>query len=78
MTRSLAEPSSKALAAFLERRKGLAPDLFADLSLSIVKLMGPGEYALERPGLPHDGHFGLAVTDYTHSTAARTGGSPTS
>ncbi len=31
--------------------------------------MGPGEYALERPGQPHDGHFGLAVTDYTHSTA---------
>ena len=31
--------------------------------------MGPGEYALERPGEPHDGHFGLAVTDYTHSTA---------
>ena len=63
------EPSSLALAAFLERRKTAAPDTFADLSLSVVKLMGPGEYALERPGQPHDGHFGLAVTDYTHSTA---------
>jgi VacB/RNase II family 3'-5' exoribonuclease len=63
------EPSSVALAAFLERRKTAAPDTFADLSLSVVKLMGPGEYALERPGVPHDGHFGLAVTDYTHSTA---------
>ncbi len=64
-----AEPSSRALAGFLERRKTAAPDTFGDLSLSVVKLMGPGEYALERPGLPHDGHFGLAVTDYTHSTA---------
>ena len=64
-----AEPSSMALAAFLERRKLAAPDTFADLSLSVVKLMGPGEYALERAGDRHDGHFGLAVTDYTHSTA---------
>jgi VacB/RNase II family 3'-5' exoribonuclease len=63
------EPSSRALAAFLDRRKVAAPDTFADLSLSVVKLMGPGEYALERAGEPHDGHFGLAVTDYTHSTA---------
>jgi exoribonuclease-2 len=63
------EPSSRALAAFLERRKEAAPDTFADLSVSVVKLMGPGEYVLERPGEPHDGHFGLAVQDYTHSTA---------
>jgi VacB/RNase II family 3'-5' exoribonuclease len=64
-----AEPSSRALSDFLDRRKRAAPDTFADLSLSIVKLMGPGEYALERPGEPHDGHFGLAVADYSHSTA---------
>ena len=64
-----AEPSSRALAAFLGHRKAIAPNDFADVSLSVVKLMGPGEYALERPGQPHDGHFGLAVTDYTHSTA---------
>jgi VacB/RNase II family 3'-5' exoribonuclease len=63
------EPSSRALSDFLDRRKRAAPDTFADLSLSVVKLLGPGEYALERPGEPHDGHFGLAVTDYTHSTA---------
>ena len=64
-----AEPSSRALSAFLDRRKLAAPDTFADLAISVVKLMGPGEYALERAGKPHDGHFGLAVTDYTHSTA---------
>jgi VacB/RNase II family 3'-5' exoribonuclease len=64
-----AEPSSLALSEFLDRRKQAAPDTFADLSLSVVKLMGPGEYALERPGEPHDGHFGLAVLDYSHSTA---------
>ena len=64
-----AEPSSRALSEFLDRRKTAAPDTFADLSLSVVKLMGPGEYALERPGQPHDGHFGLAVIDYSHSTA---------
>ena len=63
------EPSSRALAAFLDHRKVASPDTFADLSVSVVKLMGPGEYVLERPGEPHDGHFGLAVTDYTHSTA---------
>jgi exoribonuclease-2 len=63
------EPSSKALAHFLDRRKAASPDTFADLSVSVVKLMGPGEYVLERPGEPHDGHFGLAVQDYTHSTA---------
>jgi VacB/RNase II family 3'-5' exoribonuclease len=64
-----AEPSSRALAAFLDERRIAEPDTFADLSLSVVKLMGPGEYALERPGEPHDGHFGLAVADYSHSTA---------
>ncbi len=64
-----ADPSSRALSEFLDRRKRAAPEAFGDLSLSIVKLMGPGEYALEQPGQRHDGHFGLAVADYTHSTA---------
>jgi len=64
-----AEPSSRALSEFLDRRKRVAPDTFADLSLSVVKLMGPGEYAYEKAGESHDGHFGLAVVDYTHSTA---------
>jgi exoribonuclease-2 len=49
--------------------KALDPDHFADLSLAVIKLIGPGEYVLERPGDPAPGHFGLAVQDYTHSTA---------
>jgi exoribonuclease R len=60
---------SKALNDFLQRRKAADPDHFADLSLAVIKLMGPGEYVLERPGQPSPGHFGLAVQDYTHSTA---------
>jgi exoribonuclease-2 len=64
-----AEPDSKALNEFLIKRKGVDPDHFADLSLAVIKLMGPGEYVLERPGDPEQGHFGLAVQDYTHSTA---------
>jgi VacB/RNase II family 3'-5' exoribonuclease len=62
-------PDSKALNDFLTQRKQEDPDHFADLSLAIVKLLGPGEYVLERPGDPPEGHFGLAVEDYTHSTA---------
>jgi exoribonuclease-2 len=60
---------SKALNAFLVKRRAADPDHFADLSLAVIKLMGPGEYVLERPGDPEQGHFGLAVEDYTHSTA---------
>jgi exoribonuclease-2 len=60
---------SKALNEFLIKRKKADPDHFADLSLAVIKLMGPGEYVLERPGDPEPGHFGLAVQDYTHSTA---------
>ncbi|MFZ0662316.1 MAG: RNB domain-containing ribonuclease [Acidobacteriaceae bacterium] len=62
-------PDSKALNDFLLQRKKDDPDHFADLSLAIVKLLGPGEYVLERAGDPPQGHFGLAVDDYTHSTA---------
>ena len=64
-----AQPDSKALNDFLLRRKAADPDHFADLSLAVIKLIGPGEYVLERPGDPEQGHFGLAVQDYTHSTA---------
>jgi exoribonuclease-2 len=64
-----AEPDSKALNEFLIKRKAADPDHFADLSLAVIKLMGPGEYVLERPGDPEPGHFALAVQDYTHSTA---------
>jgi exoribonuclease-2 len=64
-----AQPDSKALNDFLLKRKAADPDHFADLSLAVIKLIGPGEYVLERPGDPAQGHFGLAVQDYTHSTA---------
>src|SRR5271157_3332183 len=63
------EPDSKALNDFLLKRKAADPDHFADLSLAVIKLIGPGEYVLERPGDSSPGHFGLAVQDYTHSTA---------
>jgi VacB/RNase II family 3'-5' exoribonuclease len=62
-------PDSKALNDFLIQRKAADPDHFADVSLAVIKLMGPGEYVLQRPGDPEQGHFGLAVQDYTHSTA---------
>jgi exoribonuclease-2 len=62
-------PDPKALNDFLTARKAADPDRFADLSLAVIKLLGPGEYVLERPGGPSEGHFGLAVQDYTHSTA---------
>jgi exoribonuclease-2 len=64
-----AQPDSKALNDFLLRRKAADPDHFADVSLTVIKLIGPGEYVLERAGEPAPGHFGLAVQDYTHSTA---------
>jgi len=64
-----AQPDSKALNDFLLRRKAADPDHFADVSLIVIKLIGPGEYVLERAGEPPQGHFGLAVQDYTHSTA---------
>src|SRR5580693_1154881 len=64
-----AEPDSGALNAFLQRRKAADPVHYADVSLAVVKLMGPGEYVLSRPGGAGQGHFALAVQDYTHSTA---------
>jgi exoribonuclease-2 len=64
-----ATPDSKALNDYLVQRRAADPDHFADLSLAVIKLIGPGEYVLERPGDPEQGHFGLAVQDYTHSTA---------
>ena len=64
-----ATPSAIALEAFLTRRRAADPVRFPDLSLVIVKLMGAGEYVVERPGEAPIGHFGLAVTDYAHATA---------
>jgi exoribonuclease-2 len=63
------EPDSKALEEFLAARRKADPLRFPDLSLVIVKLMGAGEYVVELPGKEPVGHFGLAVRDYTHSTA---------
>ncbi len=64
-----ATPDSKALNDFLLAQKQKDPDRFPDLSLAVVKLMGPGEYVLVKPDEVSPGHFGLAVQDYTHSTA---------
>jgi len=62
-------PDAKALAIFLYNQKKADPIGFPDLSLTIIKLIGKGEYAVELPGQEAIGHFGLAVKDYTHSTA---------
>jgi len=64
-----AEPSALALNAFLGKRREADAVHFADLSLCIIKLLGRGEYTLDLPGQPVEGHFGLAVNDYSHSTA---------
>jgi exoribonuclease-2 len=63
------EPDSGALEEFLSMQRKADPVRFPDLSLSVVKLMGSGEYAVDLPGDTPLGHFGLAVKDYTHSTA---------
>jgi VacB/RNase II family 3'-5' exoribonuclease len=63
------EPDITELAKFLTKRQNADPERFPDVSLSVVKLLGRGEYALELPGQRSEGHFGLAVSDYTHSTA---------
>jgi len=63
------KPDAVALEAFLIRRRAAAPEKFADLSLTIIKLIGRGEYAVDLPGGKAPGHFGLALRDYTHSTA---------
>jgi len=64
-----AKPDAKALAQFLARQKEADPERFPDLSLTVVKLLGPGEYMTLEPGMPPYGHFSLAVSDYTHATA---------
>ena len=62
-------PDSRALEEFLTKEKAADPVRFPDLSLAVIKLMGAGEYVAELPGDTSPGHFGLAVRDYTHSTA---------
>jgi exoribonuclease-2 len=63
------QPDARALSAFLLKRKTLDPVHSPDLSLAVIKLMGPGEYVLQSAGDQAQGHFGLAAHDYTHSTA---------
>jgi VacB/RNase II family 3'-5' exoribonuclease len=63
------EPDAPALNAFLTKRRQSNPAQFADLSLSVIKCLGSGEYIADQPGQAPQGHFGLAVRDYTHSTA---------
>ena len=62
-------PDPVALDRFLAAARRADPERFPDVSLAVVKLLGSGEYVAERPGGPGPGHFGLAVKDYTHSTA---------
>jgi VacB/RNase II family 3'-5' exoribonuclease len=62
-------PDSRALEQWLLDQRRAHPDRFADVSLSVVKLLGRGEYVVEQPNEPTPDHFGLAVDDYTHSTA---------
>jgi VacB/RNase II family 3'-5' exoribonuclease len=64
-----AQPDGKALAQFLLKQRDADPLHFPDLSLTIVKLLGRGEYTVEVPGQMDQGHFALAVHDYTHATA---------
>jgi exoribonuclease-2 len=63
------EPDAKALEQFLVSAKAVDPLRFPDLSLSVIKLLGSGEYVVQLPGGSATGHFGLAVKDYAHSTA---------
>lgn len=64
-----AEPDSKSLEDFLVKQKAADPVRFPDLSLAVIKLLGSGEYVADLPGDEPPGHFGLAVKDYSHSTA---------
>lgn len=64
-----AQPDSTALDQLLLSVKSSDPDQFPDISLSIIKLLGSGEYVVDYPGEKSVGHFGLAIKDYTHSTA---------
>jgi len=62
-------PDAPALEAWLLKQRENDPDRFPELSLTVVKLLGRGEYVVEAPNEPTPDHFGLAVDDYTHATA---------
>jgi ribonuclease R len=68
-TKLPAEPNAKPLEEFLRQQQRDDPDRFPDLSLSVIKLLGRGEYVVQAPHELSPGHFGLAVENYTHSTA---------
>lgn len=68
-TRLPSHPESQALEQFLIQRKKADPQTFADLSLTVIKLLGRGEYVVEMPGVEPIGHFGLGLREYTHATA---------
>lgn len=63
------EPDATALNEFLDERHTADPERFPDVSLAVIKLLGRGKYAVSLPGRPIEGHFGLAVDEYAHSTA---------
>ncbi len=63
------QPDSKELDKFLTYARANFTESFPDISLAIIKLLGSGEYVIELPGADSGGHFGLAVKDYSHSTA---------
>ena len=71
-----AQADARALDAFLVQRRAAAPAQFAELSLSVVKLIGSGEYVLDLPGQPAQGHFGLAVSELHAFDCARTAAFP--
>lgn len=64
-----AQPDSAALNEFLTKMRTAEASHYSDISLAVIKLMGPGEYVMVRAGQEDQGHFALAVHDYTHSTA---------
>jgi len=63
------EPDSGALSQFLARQKARDPEIYPDIALSVVKLLGPGQYAAIAPDGSSEGHFGLAIHGYVHGTA---------
>jgi exoribonuclease-2 len=64
-----ADPDAASLSGFLDRRRAADPQDYPELSLSILKLLGSGEYTVDLPGQPAPGHFSLATDDYAHTTA---------
>jgi exoribonuclease-2 len=63
------KPDARALSSFMDHVRATRPEQLPEISLSVVKLMGPGEYVAHAPGEAELGHFGLATSQYTHATA---------